>query len=762
MSIQHLVKVLVLISAILLCTPLSAQTCSTDTTQTDFQSGTASQLDLMGHPGSIVLPGIEALDGQNTTVYGDGNGFNLNAWTGQTFTPLVTGSLTRAELDLFCSGCGGTPPDLILSLRATSNGLPVGPDLTSGIIPGFSLPYGTYRGATFTAPYLVTAGVQYALVVRPVSNQPGGGSYFIIRGDGYSGGDRLFGSNGGTAWSLMRYFGDPTDAGFKTYVTKDYLGNGIYESSIRDSAPPLGSTPIWNTLSWIASTPADTQIRFQVAGSNSSNGPFNYVGPDSTSASYFTGSAASLAQFNGLRYLKYRAVLTTSNSTVTPTLSEVTSCANFTVPAVSSLSTNSGPLAGGSTIQLNGAGLTGVTQVNFGATSAPNFTFINDNQITVTVPSGTASTVNITVTTPGGTSAASAANQYTYLAAPGVTGINPSGGPLAGGTSVVITGTDFTPASLVSFGATQAGSVTFNSPTQITAISPANSAGTYDVIVTTAGGSSSASGAEQFTYAGVPSVTSVTPLTGAPTGGTSVVITGTDFVGNPSVKFGTLDASSVIVDSPTQITAISPPGSVGSVDITVTATGGTSATNSVSQFTYVLRQLSNIPAAVGGGMLSAEIISGSPRCSFDPNNTIAFTPPAYNGITPPHGGLKLTLTGCEPGETARVSVTWPGASGLTLKKYGKTPSSPAADAYYDPANASVNGNTVSYDITDNGLGDDTFSGADGVINDPAVLVPIPLVPTPVPTVGQWAQALLTMLTAVLGLGWLRRRRQESQ
>lgn len=747
--------------ALLLCASGKAQTCASDTTQADFQSGTASQLDLIGHPGSIVLPGIQALDVQNTTGAGDGNGFNTQAWTGQTFTPLVTGSLTRAELYLFCSGCGGTPPDLILSLRATSNGLPVGPDLASGTIPGFSLPYGTPRGATFTAPYPVTAGVQYALVVRPVSNPPAGGNYYITRSsNGYGGGDRLNGSNGGTSWSLMRYFGNPTDAVFNTYVTKDYLSNGTYESSVRDSAPPAGATPIWNTLSWTASRPADTEVRFQVAGSNSSTGPFNFVGPDSTSASYFTGSAASLAQFNGLRYLKYRAMLTTSNSTVTPTLSDVTTCANFTVPAVSSLSNNSGPLAGGSTIQVNGAGLTGATQVNFGAASSPNFTLVDDNQITAVVPGGGAATVHITVTTPGGTSATSAADQYTYLAVPSVTGISPSGGPLAGGSSVVITGTDFTPTSLVSFGSTQAGSVTFNSPTQVTAVSPANSAGTYDVTVTTAGGSSGTSSADQFTYAAAPSVTSISPGTGSAAGGTSVVITGSNFVGNPTVKFGTLGASSITVDSPTQITAISPAGSLGPVDIAVTATGGTSAASSVSQFAYVLRQLSNIPAAVGAGVLSAEIVSGSPRCSFDPNNTIAFTPPAFNGIAPPHGGLRLTLTGCEPGETARVSVTWPSTSGLTMKKYGKTPASPAADVYYDPANVSVSGHTVSYDITDNGLGDDTFTGADGIINDPAVLVAIPLTATPVPTVGQWGQALLILLTAALGLGWLRRRHQQ--
>ena len=52
-------------------------------------------------------------------------------------------------------------------------------------------------------------------------------------------------------------------------------------------------------------------------------------------------------------------------------------------------------------------------------------------------------TVDVTVTTPSGTSATSSADQFTYLAAPTVTGISPTAGPLGGGTVVTITGTGF-------------------------------------------------------------------------------------------------------------------------------------------------------------------------------------------------------------------------------------------------------------------------------------------------------------------------------
>jgi hypothetical protein len=91
-------------------------------------------------------------------------------------------------------------------------------------------------------------------------------------------------------------------------------------------------------------------------------------------------------------------------------------------------------------------------------------------------------------------------NVQLIVVGPTVTGVSPSSGPTAGGTSVVITGTDLTGATAVKFGGTNASSYTVNSATQITAISPPGSAGTVDITVTTAGGSSAIGASDQFTY----------------------------------------------------------------------------------------------------------------------------------------------------------------------------------------------------------------------------------------------------------------------
>ena len=258
-------------------------------------------------------------------------------------------------------------------------------------------------------------------------------------------------------------------------------------------------------------------------------------------------------------------------------------------PTVTGVAPNSGTTAGGTSVTITGTNFTGATAVKFGVTAATSFTVNSATQITATSPAGSAGAVDITVTTPGGTSATGAADQFTYVTpAPTVTGVAPNSGTTAGGTSVTITGTNFTGATAVKFGVTAATSFTVNSATQITATSPAGSAGAVDITVTTPGGTSATGAADQFTYVTpAPTVTGVAPNSGTTAGGTSVTITGTNFTGATAVKFGVTAATSFTVNSATQITATSPAGSAGAVDITVTTPGGTSATGAADQFTYV-------------------------------------------------------------------------------------------------------------------------------------------------------------------------------
>ena len=170
---------------------------------------------------------------------------------------------------------------------------------------------------------------------------------------------------------------------------------------------------------------------------------------------------------------------------------------------------------------------------------------------------------------------------------PTVASVSPSEGAEAGGTSVTITGTEFTGATAVKFGSANAKSFKVDSGTSITAESPAGSAGTVHVTVTTPGGPSLETSADKFSYLPPPTVASVSPSEGAEAGGTSVTITGTEFTGATAVKFGSANAKSFNVNSGTSITAESPAGSAGTVDVTVTTAGGTSTPSTLDQFVYV-------------------------------------------------------------------------------------------------------------------------------------------------------------------------------
>ncbi len=87
----------------------------------------------------------------------------------------------------------------------------------------------------------------------------------------------------------------------------------------------------------------------------------------------------------------------------------------------------------------------------------------------------------------------------TVLPAPTVVAVAPTSGPLAGGTSVTVTGTDLTDVEGVSFGSVPAAAYSVSSEGQLTAVAPAGtSAGPVPISVTTEAGTASLS--QSFTY----------------------------------------------------------------------------------------------------------------------------------------------------------------------------------------------------------------------------------------------------------------------
>lgn len=181
-----------------------------------------------------------------------------------------------------------------------------------------------------------------------------------------------------------------------------------------------------------------------------------------------------------------------------------TASAGF-VATITSVTPSSGPTAGGTTVTVRGTGLAGAGQlvVRFDGVEAPTTVVQYGTEFRAVAPPHAAGSVDVDVyeairnppviaTLPRGFT-------YEATASPTVTSVSPATGPTTGGTSVTLTGTNFTGATAVSFGGTAATAFTVNGPTSITATTPPRAAGAADVAVTTPEGTATAAGG--FTFA---------------------------------------------------------------------------------------------------------------------------------------------------------------------------------------------------------------------------------------------------------------------
>ena len=388
--------------------------------------------------------------------------------------------------------------------------------------------------------------------------------------------------------------------------------------------------------------------------------------------------------------------------------SGTTATANFGVniaapstPVVSSISPSSGPISGGTSVTITGSNFQAGASVSFGGITASSASVGSSTQIQAIAPAHSAGKADVTVRNPNGASstlsggfsynaptlqittaslpagavsvsygaalaAANGAPPYTWgiasgqlppglslqassgqisgtpsqsgafsftvqakdssgntatagfsvnIAAPStpvVSSISPSSGPTSGGTTVTISGANFASGATVTFGGTVAASVTVSSSSQIVAVTPSHLAGSAGVIVQVSGQSSSSS--VNFLYNVLtPTVTSVVPNSGPTAGGTTVTITGTNFLAGALVLFGTAPATNVTVVSATQIQATTPANAAGPANVTVQDPG-------------------NVSGSSSGGFTYTSSSSG---------------PPTITGVSPSSGppGTQVTITG---------------------------------------------------------------------------------------------------------------------
>jgi len=155
-------------------------------------------------------------------------------------------------------------------------------------------------------------------------------------------------------------------------------------------------------------------------------------------------------------------------------------------PTVASVSPLLGPVGGGTNITITGTGfiLGATTLVKVGSGLCGSVVVVNSTTITCTTIASTAGLVMVRVTNID--------NQYgyktsafTFQAPPVISTLSPSSGPQSGGTSVTITGTGFLTGVTVSIGGTPCTTVTLNSSSSITCVTPSSTSwGGVDVVVT--------------------------------------------------------------------------------------------------------------------------------------------------------------------------------------------------------------------------------------------------------------------------------------
>jgi secreted trypsin-like serine protease len=174
--------------------------------------------------------------------------------------------------------------------------------------------------------------------------------------------------------------------------------------------------------------------------------------------------------------------------------------------------------------------------------------------------------------------------------------VSPSSGSTQGGDTVTVSGLVVRAASSVSVGGVTAGDVVFAAgQSSVTFTTPARSAGAADIVIQNAGEDLTLSGA--FTYvadsppaAEEATVDTISPNRGVASGGDPITITGAGLQHVQAVFFGTNPATGMqISQDSTTLTAVSPSGEPGAVNITLMVDGQLVVTQ--LEYTYEPQQI---------------------------------------------------------------------------------------------------------------------------------------------------------------------------
>jgi IPT/TIG domain/Bacterial Ig-like domain (group 3) len=216
---------------------------------------------------------------------------------------------------------------------------------------------------------------------------------------------------------------------------------------------------------------------------------------------------------------------------------------------------------------------------------------------------------------------ATAIGQFTF-SEPHITSISPNHGPATGGTTVDIFGSEFANGGTTAkFGTNTSSSVTWIDSTHVRAVSPPGDSGTVDITAMTGAGTSDTSSADQFTYN--PFLTSVVPNNGPAAGGQSVTISGAGLNGATAVTFGETAAASFSVVNSSTITAVTPAHEGGTVDLTVTTSGG--GTSNAIPYTFQFPTTTSLTSSANPSIVGASVTYTATVSPVPNGGTVSFS-----------------------------------------------------------------------------------------------------------------------------------------
>jgi hypothetical protein len=326
--------------------------------------------------------------------------------------------------------------------------------------------------------------------------------------------------------------------------------------------------------------------------------------------------------------------------------------------SVTWLTPESGPTTGSTEVTIHGPHVTAANAVTFGSTAA-SIVLAGRTWVTVKTKAHAPGSVPVSVIVSTKTEIATLATAFTFEPLPPtVTKVTASRGPADGGTTVTVTGTNFTTVTAVDFGTAPGTSLTRVGADQLTVVTPVGTPGPVAVSVTAAGGTGSL--AAGFTYVGAPTVTRIAPSSGPVAGGTRITVSGTGLTGATAVAIGTVAATTVVA-APTgdSLTAKTPPGTSGAVaePVSVTTTEGTVKVATGFHYATVPVAPPNVIASPSDG--SVNVVWIVPANGGSPITSFTLTVEATGAAGVPHvlKAVKGTAIAPTPGDQDAYVVT---------------------------------------------------------------------------------------------------------